>query len=133
MTCDIMILQPVISNMDALTRKDLMYIKKQKINKLTPDMIRVREYQTGDDLEAVLKLINAAYKLEIGDSGLAFKKFDRLRSAEDIEADKLHIALVGEAMVGCIVIAPSTDSANIGMLTGISTQLLPLHHIMCQS
>ena len=125
-----MILQPIISNMDALTRKDLMYIKKQKINKLTPDMIRVREYQTGDDLEAVLKLINAAYKLEIGDSGLAFKKFDRLRSAEDIEADKLHIALVGEAMVGCIVIAPSTDSANIGRLTGISTQLLPLHHIM---
>ena len=128
-----MILQPIISNMDALTRKDLMYIKKQKINKLTPDMIRVREYQTGDDLEAVLKLINAAYKLEIGDSGLAFKKFDRLRSAEDIEADKLHIALVGEAMVGCIVIAPSTDSANIGRLTGISTQLLPLHHIMFQS
>ena len=125
-----MILQPIISNMDALTRKDLMYIKKQKINKLTPDMIRVREYQTGDDLEAVLKLINAAYKLEIGDSGLAFKKFDRLLSAEDIEADKLHIALVGEAMVGCIVIAPSTDSANIGRLTGISTQLLPLHHIM---
>ena len=128
-----MILQPIISNMDALTRKDLMYIKKQKINKLTPDMIRVREYQTGDDLEAVLKLINAAYKLEIGDSGLAFKKFDRLRSAEDIEADKLHIALVGEVMVGCIVIAPSTDSANIGRLTGISTQLLPLHHIMYQS
>ena len=119
-----MILQPIISNMDALTRKDLMYVKKQKINKLTPDMILVREYQTGDNLEAVLTLINAAYKLEIGDSGLAFKKFDRLQSAEDIEADKLHIALVGEAMVGCIVIAPGTDSANIGRLTGITTQLL---------
>ena len=116
--------------MEALTRKDLMYVKKQKINKLTPDMISVREYQTGDDLEAVLSLINAAYKLEIGDSGLAFKRFDRLQSAEDIEADKLHIALVGDAIVGCIVIAPGTDSANIGKLTGISTQLLPLHHIM---
>ena len=111
-----MILQPIISNMAALTRKDLMYVKKQKINKLTPDMILIREYQAGDDLEAVLSLINAAYKLEIGDSGLAFKKFDRLQSAEDIEADKLHLALVGEAIVGCIVIAPglNPDSANIG-------------------
>ena len=45
-------------------------------------MILVREYQTGDDLEAVLTLINAAYKLEIGDSGLAFKKFDILQTAE---------------------------------------------------
>merc|ERR1712172_459784 len=81
-------------------------------------MILVREYQAGDDLEAVLDLINAAYKLEIGDSGLAFKKFDRLQSAEDIEADNLHIALVGEAIVGCIVIAPglNPDSANIGPL-----------------
>ena len=104
--------------MDALTRTGLMYVKKQKINKLTPDMIRVRKYQTGDSLETAFELINAAYKLEIGDSGLAFKKFDRLQSAEDIEADNLHIALVGEAMVGCIVIAPGTDTetAIIGRL-----------------
>ena len=93
-----------------------MYVKKQRINRLTPDMIRVREYQAGDSLEAVLELINGAYKLEIGDSGLAFKKFDRLQATEDIEADKLHIALVGEFIVGCIVIASGTkqETAVIG-------------------
>lgn len=111
-------LQPVISNMEALTREGLMYVKKQKINRLTPHMIRVREYQTGDNLGAILELINDAYKLEIGDSGLAFKKFDRLQSAEDIEADKLHLALVGEDIVGCIVIATGTKhkTAVIGGL-----------------
>ena len=113
-----LILQHVISNMEALTREGLMYVKKQKINRLTPDMIRVREYQAGDSLEAVLELINGAYKLEIGDSGLAFKKFDRLQATEDIEADNLHIALVGEVIVGCIVIASGTkpETAVIGRL-----------------
>ena len=112
-------LQPVISNMAALTREGLMYVKKQKINRLTPHMIRVREYQTGDSLEAVFELINAAYKLEIGDSGLAFKKFDRLQSSEDIEADKLHLALVGEDIVGCIVIVPGTKPKT-AVLGGLS-------------
>ena len=110
--------QPIVSNKEALTRTDLKYVKKQKINKISPDMIRMRRYEEGDDLENVLELINSSYKLEIGDTGLAFKKFDRLQSTEDIEAERLHIAFIGAAMVGCIVIAPGTeaDAAYVGGL-----------------
>ena len=90
----------------------------QTVNKISPDMIRMRRYEEGDDLENVLELINSSYKLEIGDTGLAFKKFDRLQSTEDIEAERLHIAFIGAAMVGCIVIAPGpeTDAAYVGGL-----------------
>ena len=46
-----------------------------------------------DSLETVMDLVNQAYTIEIGNTGLAFKELDRLRSVEDLVRERYSQAL----------------------------------------
>ena len=57
---------------------------------------------TLDDLEELLEVVNSAYKLELGDSGVAFKTFDRYVDLEHAKED-LEYTHVGKEESGKIV------------------------------
>ena len=66
-------------------------------------MVKIRKFEKNvDSLDNILSIINDAYKIEIGQEGVAFKKFDRLGSTEEIQTDQLHVALIGHQIVGVI-------------------------------
>ena len=78
-------------------------------------MVKIRKFgKNVDSLDNILSIINDAYKIEIGQEGVAFKKFDRLGSTEEIQADQLHIALIGHQIVGIINISSRQNVAEIG-------------------
>ena len=80
-------------------------------------MVKIRKFEKNvDSLDNILSIINDAYKIEIGQEGVAFKKFDRLGSTEEIQTDQLHIALIGHQIVGIININPRQNVAEIGTL-----------------
>ena len=61
-----------------------------------------------------MNIVNEAYKIEIGNKGLAFKEFDRLLSVADIVKENTHIALVGAQIVGVIGIEKKDTKASLG-------------------
>ena len=81
---------------------------------MNPSLIRVRPLSDKDNLETVLEIVNEAYKIEIGNKGLAFKEFDRLRTVSDIAKEHIHIALLGVQMVGIIGIEDNGRKACLG-------------------
>jgi GNAT superfamily N-acetyltransferase len=63
---------------------------------------------TKEDLQALGTVINAAYEVETGDTGVAFKKTPRLLDFEELMPDLragqiLKAVDAGGALVGCIV------------------------------
>ena len=78
-------------------------------------MIKIRKFSKNvDNLDNILSIVNEAYKIEIGQEGVAFKKFDRLGSTEEIQTDQLHIALIGYQIVGVININTKHNIAELG-------------------
>ena len=80
-------------------------------------MIKIRKFSRNvDNLDNILSIVNEAYKIEIGQEGVAFKKFDRLGSTEEILTDQLHVALIGYQIVGVININTKHNIAELGNL-----------------
>ena len=80
-------------------------------------MIKIRKFSRNvDNLDNILSIVNEAYKIEIGQEGVAFKKFDRLGSTEEILTDQLHVALIGYQIVGVININTKHNIAELGHL-----------------
>ena len=80
-------------------------------------MVKIRKFEKNvDSLDNILSIVNEAYKIEIGQEGVAFKKFDRLGSTEEIQTDQLHIALIGNQIVEIINIDSRQKVAEIGNL-----------------
>lgn len=98
-------------------------VKDNRKKRLATDKLRIRRYQEGDSLDAILRLVNAAYKLEVGDRGLAFKRLDRLASVADLRPEELHLAVVDTTIAGIVNIRPRPDNpaiADIGDTTDIA-------------
>ena len=81
---------------------------------MSPHLIRVRPLSDEDNLNTVLEVVNEAYKIEIGNKGLAFKEFDRLQSVSDIVKEDTHIAMCGAQIVGVIGIEENGKKASLG-------------------
>ena len=92
-----------------------MSVQKQKMNKVEKDLIKVMPAEIGD-MESLTDVVNAAYKLELGDTGIAFKNADRFTSVQDAldMKDDLYVAKIGTDIVGAIGITMGTDSAILG-------------------
>ena len=97
-----------------LTRKGLKYILKQKINRVNLQQLTVRPLSGRDSLETVMEVVNQAYIIEIGNTGLAFKELDRLRSVEDLVKEETHVAQLGGEIVGVVGIEVKEDKVFIG-------------------
>ena len=93
------------------------YIKKQKINNVLPELVRVRRYAPGDDLETVRGIVNAAYSskgiINVREDG---SRLQRVLAVEDIDTTHLHLATLGHQIVGAVSITPAPDAAHIGPL-----------------
>ena len=74
----------------------------------------MRALSAQDSLDTVFEVVNQAYKIEIGNTGLAFKQFDRLRSVADIVRENIHVALLGSQIVGVVGIELKQDTAALG-------------------
>ena len=85
-----------------LTRKGLKYVQMQRINRVNLSHLRVRPLSDQDSLETVMEVVNLAYIIEIGNTGLAFKEFDRLRSVEDLVKEETHVGVLGREIVGAV-------------------------------
>ena len=79
--------------MKFLTRTGLKYILKQKINRVNLSHLRVRPLSTQDSLDTVMEVVNEAYSIEIGNTGLAFKELDRFRSRVKNSRSEIYILL----------------------------------------
>ena len=106
-----------IANVADITRRGLKYVKKQKINKVEKDMIKVMPADF-DDIQSIVAVVNSAYQIELGDTGIAFKNADRFLSVQDALdlKDDLHVAKIGIEIIGVIAITVMTDSAILGPL-----------------
>lgn len=94
-----------------------MFVIKQKINRVYHKYVRVRPFSSEDSLEKVLEIVNGAYKIEIGNTGIAFKELDRLRDVSDIVKEETHLALLGREIVGVVGIKLTKDKAHLGELS----------------
>ena len=91
-----------------------MFVIKQKIIRDNPKHVRVRPFSSEDSLDTVLEIVNEAYKIEIGNTGIAFKELDRLRDVSDIVKEETHVALLGREIVGVVGIELTQDKAHLG-------------------
>ena len=91
-----------------------MFVLKQKINRVSPRHVQVRPLSGEDSLDTVLELVNEAYKIEIGNTGLAFKELDRLRDISNIAREETHVALLGMEIAGVVGIKLTEDKAALG-------------------
>ena len=94
-----------------------MFVIKQKINRVNHKYVRVRPFSSEDSLDMVLEIVNEAYKIEIGNTGIAFKELDRLRDVSDIVKEETHLALLGKEIVGVVGIKLTKDKAHLGELS----------------
>ena len=95
-------------------------MKDNRKKRLATDKLVIRRYQEGDSLDSILRLVNAAYQLEVGDRGLAFKRQDRLASVAELRPEQLHLAVVDSTIAGIVNIRPRPDNpavADIGDTT----------------
>lgn len=74
----------------------------QKINRVNLRHLKIRPLSEQDSLETVMEVVNLAYIIEIGNTGLAFKELDRLRSVEDLVREETHVAVLGKEIVGVV-------------------------------
>ena len=88
------------------------YVKKQKINSVVPELVRVRRYKEGDDLETISNIINEAYKKVYDD--LCVGRVKRIVSCDEIVTDNLHLATLGHQIVGAMVVTPAAGAAAVG-------------------
>ena len=58
-------------------------------------------------------MINQAYVVETGDSGVAFKKTARFVSEAEVNLDATHVLMLGDAAVGCISRRIITDDDGV--------------------
>ena len=100
-------------------------------------LIRKFSFNFKDNLTDIFNLINEAYKIELGEDGVAFKKFDRVMSIDELRVDELHIATSedntdtavvvgaviihvrdedGVAEIGPLAVSPSYQGQGIGSL-----------------
>ena len=79
--------------MKFLTRKCLKYVQMQRINRVNLSHLRVRPLSDQDSLETVMEVVNLAYNIEIGNTGLAFKELDRFRSRVHHLRPEIYILL----------------------------------------
>ena len=102
-------------NVGDITRRGLKYVKKQKINNVEKEMIKVLPAESAD-IESIINVVNFAYKIEIGNIGIAFKDTDRFDSVQDAfdMKDDLHVAKVRFETVGVIGISLVESSAMLG-------------------
>ena len=110
----IVLLQILPHEVSFLTRKGLKYILKQKINRVNLRQLTVRPLSGQDSLDTVMEVVNKAYIIEIGNTGLAFKEQDRLRSVEDLVKEETHVAQLGGEIVGVVGFEVKEDKVFIG-------------------
>ena len=68
------------------------------------------------DIKSIVNVLNSAYRIEMGDTGIAFKstnRFDTVQDALDMKND-LHVANVGFEIVGIIGITHLKASSGLG-------------------
>ena len=72
----------------------------------------------GEDVQTIFDIVKAAYRVELGDSGVAFKNADRYTSIQSVIEDLSSIWVLrdGGEIVGCIkgVITYNTKMVEIG-------------------
>ena len=70
------------------------------------------------DIETIANVVNAAYKIELGNTGIAFKNANRFLSVQealDLKND-LHVAKIGNQIVGVVGITTMNKSSILGPL-----------------
>jgi guanine deaminase len=76
-----------------------------------------------DDCAALMRVVNEAYRVEIGDSGVAFKRFDRYTSVEQVrddvaraQRDRRFVVATDDdgAIVGCVRVIVDGERADFG-------------------
>ena len=64
------------------------------------------------DAQDIFNLINLAYKVEFGNSGVAFKKTNRYLSLEEIDIDGYFVIRNGNSLMACMYVS-KVDSETV--------------------
>ena len=106
-----------LAELSDITRRGLKYVKKQKINNVDEEMIKVMQASHAD-METVMDVVNSGYAEELGNATIAFKKSNKFETLEEVLAmrDDLYVAKVGFEIVGVIGIGKINSSYLLGTL-----------------
>ena len=78
-------------------------------------MIRKAKFE---ELSTVMNVINEAWRITLGDSGIAYKRSGRFRSVEEIEPykDDFYVIEANDEIVGAVRLIFIGDLVSIGSL-----------------
>ena len=98
------------------TKEGLVFVQKQKINRVNAMHIRVRPLSTEDSLDTLMEVVNLAYNISIGNMSLALKQADSQKEAANI-TEEIHVALLGSQIVGVVGLEVRGVKASLGRMT----------------